>query len=308
MKSEQSVAIYCWLLLAPLFWGGAFVAAEHVITEIPPITAATLRFGAAGLILLSLVVVRGQVNFNAIKKRWVPLFLMAFTGIFGYNLFFFIGLDMTSAINGSLIMATSPVLMTLGAVLFLREEWNKRIGIGLSLSLGGVMVVISQGSFATILQLDFNRGDLLFIGGLICWVSHGLLGKIVMREVSPLLTTTVTTLIGSILLGVTSFTENGWKTVPQMSVQGWNEMLFMVICSSVIAFLVWNQGIQQVGASKASIYMNVVPISTAVIAVFIYGSVITVTQMVGMVIVMIGIYVVTIHPYVSEMVYKQSGS
>src|SRR5690625_7435636 len=78
-------------------------------------------------------------------KQWVPLFLMDLTGIFGYNLFFFIGLDMTSAINGSLIMATSPVFMTIGAVLFLHEEWNKRVGLGLILSLLGVLVVISQG-------------------------------------------------------------------------------------------------------------------------------------------------------------------
>src|SRR5690625_6761893 len=125
-------------------------------------------------------------------------------------------------------------MMYIGAVLFLHEEWNKRVGLGLTLSLLGVLVVISQGSLATIVQLDFNRGDLLFIGGLICWVSHGLLGKMVMREVSPLITTTVTTIIGSILLVVTSVIENGWQTVPQMSLQGWGEMLFMVICSSVI--------------------------------------------------------------------------
>src|SRR5690625_3941780 len=172
MKSEQSVAMYVWLLLAPLFWVGGFVAAEHVITEVPPITAAALRFGVAGLILLILVVWRGQVNFNGIMKHWVPLFLMALTGMLGYNLFFFIGLDMTSAINGSLIMATSPVFMTIGAVLFLHEEWNKRVGLGLILSLLGVLVVISQGSLATIVQLDFNRADLLLIGGLICWVSR----------------------------------------------------------------------------------------------------------------------------------------
>lgn len=307
MKSEQSIAIYFWLLLTPLFWGGAFVAAEHVITEIPPITAATLRFGIAGLILLVVVVLRGQKNLNAIRKQWVPLFFMAITGIFGYNLFFFTGLDMTSAINGSLIMATSPVFMTLGAVVLLREEWNKRVGFGLTLSLLGVIIVLSQGSLSTLLELDFNRGDLLFIGGLICWVLHGLLGKIVMREVSPLVTTTVTTLIGSIVLGITSFTEKGWGTVLYMSSQGWSEILFMIICSSVIAFLVWNQGIQQVGAGKASIYMNLVPICTALIAVFIYGSIITATQVVGMVIVVIGVYVVTIHQYISKRVHKHSG-
>src|SRR5690625_5816950 len=121
MKSEQSVAIYLWLLLAPLFWGGAFVAAEHVITEVPPITAAALRFGVAGLILLILVVWRGQVNFNGIMKQWVPLFLMAFTGVFGYNLFFFIGLDISSAINVTLLLCFYSFILCVRLVFYLLD-------------------------------------------------------------------------------------------------------------------------------------------------------------------------------------------
>jgi len=115
MKYEQSVAIYAWLLLVPFFWGGAFVAAEHLVTELPPITAATLRFGLAGVILMIIVFIQGKFDIGSVKKQWLPLLLMAITGIFGYNLFFFIGLNLTSAINGSLIVATSPVLLTLGA-------------------------------------------------------------------------------------------------------------------------------------------------------------------------------------------------
>lgn len=237
MKREQSAAIYFWLLLVPLFWGGAFAAAEHIITEIPPITAATLRFGLAGVILLVFVLWQKRLDVKAIRKQWIPIVLMAITGIFGYNIFFFIGLDITSAINGSLIIATTPVFITLGAVLFLDEKWNKGLGFGLVLSLLGVVVVITKGSIGTLLSLEFNTGDLLFIGGLLCWVSHGLLGKIAMRDVSPAVTTTLTTLIGAVLLGAISLFENGWSAVLLMSGQAWAEMLFMIICSSVIAFL-----------------------------------------------------------------------
>ncbi|MFD1038278.1 DMT family transporter [Virgibacillus byunsanensis] len=297
MKNEQSVAIYFWLLLVPLFWGGAFVAAEHVITEIPPVTAAAFRFGTAGIVLLIFVLVQKKIDFTAIKKQWIPILFMGITGIFGYNVFFFHGLALTSAINGSLIVATTPVLVTLGAVIFLNEVWNKQLGLGLFLSLVGVVTVISNGSLTTLLNLQFNGGDLLFMGGLLCWVTHGLLGKIVMRDVSPVVTTTLTTIIGSLFLSIWSVFEKGWGDILYMSRQSFAEMLFMIICSSVIGFLLWNNGIKKIGASKSSIYMNLVPISTALIAVVLYGSPITFIQIIGMIMVILGVYLVTFHQY-----------
>ncbi|WP_099156559.1 DMT family transporter [Virgibacillus ndiopensis] len=300
MKNDQSVAIYFWLLFVPFFWGGAFVAAEHVITEIPPITAAAFRFGTAGILLLIFVLWQKKLDFTAIKKQWKALLLMAITGIFGYNIFFFIALDITSAINGSLIIATTPVLVTLGAVLFLGEVWNKQLGFGLILSLIGVIVVISKGSLQTLLSLEFNVGDLLFIGGLLSWVAHGLLGKMAMRDVSPVVTTTITTLIGSVFLFIVSLFDNSWGNIVDMSGQAWGEMVFMIICSSVIAFLLWNNGIKRIGASKSSIYMNLVPINTAWIAVVLYDSAITWTQIIGMIMVIAGVYFVTLHPYLKN--------
>ncbi|WP_188456057.1 DMT family transporter [Virgibacillus oceani] len=297
MKSDQSIAIYFLLLLVPLFWGGAFVAAEHVITEIPPVTAAAFRFGSAGMLLLLFVLWQKKLDFTAIRKQWRALLLMAITGIFGYNVFFFIALDITTAINGSLIVATTPVLVTLGAVLFLGEVWNKQLGFGLLLSLIGVIVVISKGSLTTLVSLEFNLGDLLFIGGLLSWVAHGLLGKAAMRDVSPVVTTTLTTLIGSVLLFIVSLFEHSWGKLMVMSSQAWGEMVFMIICSSVIGFLLWNSGIKRIGASKSSIYMNLVPINTAWIAVVLYDSTITWTQIIGMAMVIAGVYFVTLHPY-----------
>ncbi|WP_164214545.1 DMT family transporter [Virgibacillus sp. YIM 98842] len=305
MKSDSSIAIYFLLLLVPLFWGGAFVAAEHVITEIPPITAAAFRFGTAGIILLLIVLWQKRIDMKAIRKQWLPILLMALTGIFGYNLFFFIGLDITSSINGSLIVATTPVLITLGAVMFLGEKGNKRLGLGLALSLLGVIVVISKGSIQTLLQLQFNTGDILFLCALVCWVAHGLLGKVAMRDVSPIVTTALTTMLGGFFLGLGSLFESGWNQLPAMSSQAWMEMLFMIVCSSVIGFLLWNYGIKQIGASKASIYMNLVPICTALIAVFLYGSTFTYIQLSGMVMVLLGVYLVTLHPYFKDKRLKR---
>ncbi|MGP4040938.1 DMT family transporter [Gracilibacillus sp. D59] len=290
---KSSKKIYLLLLLVPLFWGGAFGTAQHVITEISPLIAATLRFGSAGLILLTIILVRGEWNWEVLRKRWLGLFLMAITGIFSYNAFFFVALKYTSAVNGSLIMSTTPVFVTVGAILFLHETWNKRLGMGLFLSLTGVFLVIIQGSFQTLISLSFNNGDLLFIAALFSWVIHGLIGKVVMQGVSPLFTTTVTTLIGSIFLAIGSFFDGEWEDVLAMSGQSWIEMVYMVVFATVIGFFLWNKGIQQIGASKSSIYMNLVPINAAWIAVLLYGESIGWQQLLGMGMVITGVFIAT---------------
>ncbi|MDQ0340701.1 drug/metabolite transporter (DMT)-like permease [Caldalkalibacillus uzonensis] len=296
MKTEtQSYwKIYLLMLFVPLFWGGTFPAAQHVITEIPPITAAAIRFGTAGLILLFISLYRSEWNFKEIKQRWAGLLLMALTGIFAYNTFFFFALNYTSAINGSLIMATTPVFMTLGAVLFLKEPWHLRLGIGLLLSLTGVLLVVTQGSQRTLLSLSFNVGDLLFIMALVSWVVHGLIGKVVMRGTPPLLTTTFTTIVGSVGLFIWSVFEGGWKSVPLMSVQAWLEMMYMIIFATVAAFFLWNKGVHDIGASQASMFMNLVPINASWIAVALYGSTITWKQMIGMLMVITSVFLVAV--------------
>ncbi|GGL60683.1 hypothetical protein GCM10007968_25820 [Sporolactobacillus putidus] len=184
-EKQNNGIYYILLLLVPIFWGGAFGATKHVITEIPPVTAATIRFGLASIILLTITAVRSEWKTNLSKKSGIGILFMSLTGIFGYNLFFFESMKYTSPINGSLIMATTPVFVVLGAVVFLKESWNLRIGFGLLLSLFGVFLVIVRGSLQTITALKFNIGDLLLLTALGCWVAHGLIGKVVMKTCSP---------------------------------------------------------------------------------------------------------------------------
>lgn len=306
-KNNQINGIYFWMLFVPLFWGGAFGAAGHVVTEISPFIAAALRFGAASIILLGIVWLRSEWKTSVIKNHWRGLALMALTGIFGYNAFFFAALEHTSAINGSLIMATTPVFVTAGAVLFLKETWSRQLGIGLFLSLTGVFLVIIKGSIQVLSSLSFNTGDLLFVAGLICWVVHGLIGKKVMTGVSPLFTTTVTMTSGSLMLLIVSFYTGEWERVLQMSGQSVIEMIFMIICSTVIAFLLWNKGIHEIGASKSSMYMNLVPINAAWIAVAFYGSKMTLVQVIGMAMVILGVYIATKKTKTGVLFQKKAG-
>ncbi|TCP52692.1 drug/metabolite transporter (DMT)-like permease [Tumebacillus sp. BK434] len=288
--------IYLLLLLVPLFWGGAFGSGKHVLTEIPPFLTATLRFGLAGLILAVWLTYKKGWDFKLLKERWKGLLLLSLTGILGYNAFFFLGLQFTSAANGSLVVAMNPVSTTLAAVIFLGEAWSRRLGVGMALSLIGLLVVITGGSWETIRTMSFNSGDIMLLGAVASWSIYSAAGKVIMKGMSSLFVTTVTMIVGTVGLFIGSLFEGGWGQVSGLSLQSVAELVYMAVFASVIAFVIWNIGIQRIGASKTSAYVNLVPICATTIAVLLYGEQVTWAHAAGVVLTVSGVLITTSSP------------
>lgn len=290
---NQSMSIYFLMLLVPLFWGGAFATAKHVITEIPPLVAATIRFGLSAIILSIIVIAQKKWLWKEIKKHWKGLLFIGFIGIFSYNALFFTALKYTSATNGALIISAMPVFTTIGSVLLFKENWSNKFGLGLFLSLMGVVIVLVKGSFSALLSFSFNLGDLLFAAALLCGVIYGLVGKFILQGAPVLLSNAMMMLTGAIFLSISTVFEGGWGKVLNMSIQSWIEMIYMVVCGTIVGYVIFNKGVELLGGSKASMYLNLTPIVATLLAVIVYGSSIFVSQIVGMVMVLIGVYIST---------------
>jgi drug/metabolite transporter (DMT)-like permease len=114
-----------------------------------------------------------------------------------------------------------------------------------------------------------------------------------MKDVSPLFATTIMTVMGSVFLAISSLYEGGWDKVPSMSAQSWLEMFYMVVCGTLVGYIIFNKGVEQIGASKASMYLNLTPIVTTLISVVFYGSVMSWKEVIGMLFVLIGVYIAT---------------
>jgi drug/metabolite transporter (DMT)-like permease len=187
-------------------------------------------------------------------------------------------------------------LTTLVAVIWLGERWSRRLGVGLLLSLGGVLMVISHGSWEALRTLSFHQGDLLLIGAVLCWSTYSTLGKVVMSGLSPLLVTTVTTLVGAGFLAVCAVVEGGLGRVAELSVQSWVEIVYMAVFATVVAFVLWNLGVHRIGATKTSAYVNLVPINAMWIAALFYGEQVAAAQVLGLLLVIGGVLVTTRSP------------
>ncbi|SMD13829.1 DMT family transporter [Sporomusa malonica] len=302
MKLTKDSSIYFILLVVPLFWGGAFGSTKHVLSELPPLTASAVRFLLAGLILGGWLAVRREWDFKVIKENWLGLTGLGLSGVLAYNYFFAVGLQYTSAITAALVVVINPVTTAIVAVLFLGEKWSTRLGLGIALSLAGVLTVITKGNLAALAGISLNYGETLLFGAVASWTTYTSLGKIVMKKVNASLATTVSTLIGSIFLIFISLGEGAWHTLPRLSGQVMAELVYLAVFATVLAFILFNVGIKRIGASKASAYINLMPVNAMLIAWAVYGETITLMHLAGMVLVVTGVGLTTLAPAAKDPV------
>ncbi|WP_294963341.1 DMT family transporter [uncultured Gilliamella sp.] len=279
--------------LSTFFWGSNFNAAAIVVTEVPPLVAASERFIIASLVIFIYMIIKAKNNISVFKLNWLALILLGLCGITGFNLAFFIGLQTTSAINGALIMATSPVTTALIASIIDKHQvtWSQRVGMLISLI--GVVLVISNGDITNIIKLQFSGGDLIILLGNLAWAIYTVGCRKFIANSTPLQTTSFTMLFGSIgILLFSIYQGNLLKEIENISLSNHMILIYLAIAGAVLAYLFWNVGIKELGAATTSVFFNLVPVFTMLLAL-ITGLIPNVLQLVGAVLVIGGVIYTT---------------
>nr|WP_279305863.1 DMT family transporter [Leptospira perolatii] len=286
------------LAITALLWGLAFHSAKIAMLNASPIMVASLRFGFASIFALILfkVEANGKPLSEIDRKNWFYLFWMSFFGIFIYNLFFFEGLMRTSAVSGSLIAGSNPGITALISVLLGLEVLSKKNWLGIFVSFLGVFVLITQGSLERLTTLNIGKGELLLICASISWAIYAIIGRKVMKEVPANLASGLSICIGTVLLFPLLIVRDGFdslKTIPGLDeTYFWLSIAYMGIFASVFAFRFWNIGVSSLGPARTSIYVNLVPIATAIIGIFA-GESLSAQQYVGGGLILSGVYLTT---------------
>jgi len=298
----RRAGVYFKLVLTTFFWGGTFVAARFAVHEAPPFHAAACRFGIAAVVLLALVARQARKRGEAFPlprslREVLTLSSLGLTGIFCYNAFFFSGLRLTGAANGSLIVAINPLLTAVLSAWWLRERVRLLQAIGLSVSLAGVGVIVSRGDIAVLRTLAFNRGDLLLLGAPLSWAAYSILGKRAMGTFSPLVATAYAALSGALLLIPAAVVEALGEAVPhRFSVLGWLAILQLALLGTVVGFVWWYEGVQALGASRAALFVNLVPVFGTLLAALLLGERLGWPQLWGGLLVIAGVCGGTVRP------------
>lgn len=280
---------YLKLLLTAVFWGGTFVAGRSLAQNVGPFSAAFFRFAIASVFLVFLTwKVEGKITL--IKKRQIlPVLLLGLTGVFCYNLFFFKGLKLIEASRAAIIIANNPIFITLFSVIFFKEKLNTLKITGILISVSGAIIAISRGDVLEILQGNLGLGEFYIFLCVVSWVIFSLLGKVVMADLSPLSSVTYSSITGTILLFPPALRE-GLADCIYYSISDWWNIFYLGFFGTVLGIVWFYEGINQIGPTKAGLFINFVPISAILLAFFILGEPLTLSLLIGTILVTCGVY------------------
>lgn len=280
------------LVLATVLWGGNFVIGRAVSGDIPPITLALLRWTVAGIVFYPIVASKFKADLPRLKKHYKAILLMAITGVAAFNTLVYIGVQFTTSINASLMNSTTPIMIYILSFLLLKDHLNWKQIVGTILSLVGVLFILTGGSIEQLLSMQFNKGDIIVIIAVLCWAIYSIVVK---RNAGNFRGDTAffsTILIGIVLLLPFTAYELATTSIEiQWSLSTIGAILYVGTFASIIAFLSWNKGVVAIGANRASIFLNFIPLFAMIFAVLFLDETPVITQLIGGVAIIIGVII-----------------
>ncbi|MFJ6087873.1 DMT family transporter [Streptomyces sp. NPDC092369] len=270
-------------------FGTAFTSSKVVIGQIPHEVAAALRFGGGALVLLLLLSLRpGSVTFA--WRDLVRAGSVGLMGVFAYNFFFFWGISLAPAIDGSIIVPVlSPVLTTITLLMTGHEKTSTIQAAGLALGVtGAVVFFIGIGGTGKGVTGSRLAGDFVFLLAAGCWAAYSITSKKVLSGMEPLRATAYATGVGALALTVAaipSVPRTDWAAVPAAT---WTNVGFLAVGPTAVAYLFYNQGLRSVSPITATLSMFAVPVFGAVSSVLFLGESITAVQLAGALITIVG--------------------
>jgi drug/metabolite transporter (DMT)-like permease len=282
--------VYVKLLFMAAFWGGTFIAARIVAQNVGPFSASFLRFAVASLFLVCMTIrLEGRIP-SLNKRQIVAVILLGMTGVFAYNFFFFSGLKIIMASRASIIIAMNPIFIALFAWIFFRERLAKVNVVGILISVSGAIVVITKGNPLAILREGIGAGELYILGCVASWVLYSLIGKKTIKGMSPMTAVTYSCLVGGILLFFPACVEGLLGDMARYRTVDWLGIFYLGFFGSALGFTWYYEGIKKIGASKASVFINFVPVSGVLLAYLILKEKLGLSLIAGAVMVISGAY------------------
>ena len=273
-----------------LFWGGTFIAGRLLADSVSPADAAFMRFVLAAIALGVLTrLIDGRLHLPP-KNQLVRLLLLGFTGVFSYNICFFSGLHHIEAGRASLIIALNPMVITIGAVLLFGERLTLLQYFGLLISLLGAVLVISNGDLSLLFSGGFGWGEAAIMGCVISWSAYSLIGRSVLKSMTPLSAVFYSAVFGSLMLLPATMIDGVPPDPSSYSSQDWLSLLFLGILGTAAGFSLYYRAITKIGAPRSGVFINLVPLFSIVLAWLFLGETVNISVLIGGTILMSGVY------------------
>jgi drug/metabolite transporter (DMT)-like permease len=282
---------YLLLALTPLFWSFNWIFGRGLAADIPPMTMAFLRWFFAVLILAPIAIPHVRRDWPIVRRHWKTMLFLGVIGVGTHNVLAYAGLNHTTATNGVILNSFIPVMIIALSWIFLRERLTGLQLVGVGVSLSGVLAILGQGRLDVLLSFRLNVGDLLIILSMAMWAVYTICLRWRPAGLNLLTFLFVLACVGDLSVLPLFLAELAFGRHMAVTVANVAALVSVALFSSVLAYIFWNRGVEEVGANVAGLFVHLMPVFGVVLAWVFLGERLAGYHLVGIALILAGIYI-----------------
>ena len=272
MIKQSNFLAYIFLLLTVTFWAGNFIVGKYAsLYEVPPFSLNFYRWFFAWLILVPFTLPEIIKKKEYIFQNYKLFIILGVTSITIFNSIVYYSLNFTQVISGVLMISTIPVMIMFFSFILKIEKTNIFQIIGVTLSFLGVIIIITKANFEILKNLDFNKGDITMVVAMFSWALYSTLLKRQKYELSQISLLQVFISFGLIFLIPVYFIEYQVGFRINLDKPFILILSYVVLFPGLASFILWIKGISMIGANRSGVFLHLMPIFSAVMAMIFFN-------------------------------------
>ena len=277
------------LIFVAVIWALNFSVIKASLTEIDPFSFNALRYLFAAGLLISVAKFKG-FKITVSKEHLLPVLGIGLVGNLVYQVLFIVGMNYTKAANAAVILGTIPVWVAVLSHFFSDEKLNPTKLLGIILAFSGVVLIIFGKKGTLTDHSQTMLGDFIILLSAIAWAGYTILSKKYLKIYHPYQYSGFMALVGGVSLFLVGIPSLMATNLSELSLAGFGGIIYSGLLSVGLSYLIWNRGITKIGATKTAAFQNLVPVLGVLFGVILLNEALTVGQLFGCTITIIGIY------------------
>jgi drug/metabolite transporter (DMT)-like permease len=277
------------LVLGSLCWSGNHLLGRAIAGHVPPIGIATLRWAVGAAILWPFARRYLVDDWPEIRRHIGIIAFLALTGGTIFGVLQYTGLQLTTALNVSVLNSVTPVLIAATGALIFRDRLTRAQAIGLATSLAGVVVIVTRADPHLLSSFTFNVGDLIILFNMLVWAIYSSCLRLRPRVhwLSFMFWFAALSTLGSLPLAVAEHIS-GFHFQPTLLTAF--AIFYVSVFTSVVAFVAWTRGVELIGPNRAGVFLHLIPLFTAVLSGVLLGEHIMAFHFAGFALIVAGVW------------------
>jgi len=280
---------YLLLALASLCWSGNHLMGRAIAGHVPPLTISTLRWLFAAALIYPFVRKQLARDWPLIRARLGAAIYLSLLGGAVFGALQFVGLQLTTALNVSVMNSLAPLFIAAASAAMFGDRLTVGQGVGIAISLLGVLAIITRLDASVLTHFSFNVGDLIILGNIVIWGVYS--ASLRWRpRIDPLSFMFIFALISGIAMLPVAVWEHSTGFVLQPTLLTFAAVAFVTIFSTIVAFICWTRGVELIGPNRAGVFLHLIPIFSALLTGVLLGEPLMGYHVAGFALILLGVY------------------